>query len=156
MRILGVDLGQSKSAWETLDTQTGEVRTGTVRMEDDLWRKLLMRTQPDQLVIERGPLAARVHDLARVAGVSVLVADTTQDAWQWKNVKRKTDADDAGPPGRPWPTGKLVRLAALGQINPGTGCTSRRRPCASGGTCWNIAKRWWPSRPAARIAFGPR
>jgi transposase len=109
MRILGMDLGQSKSAWETLDLQTGEITRGQVRMDDDQLRKLLARTGPDQLVIESGPLAARVHDLARAAGVSVLVADTTQDAWQWKNVKRKTDADDAG---------KLVRLAALGQINP--------------------------------------
>jgi transposase len=60
-------------------------------------------------VIESGPLAARVHDLATAAQVVVLVADTTQDAWQWKNVQRKTDADDAS---------KLVRLAALRQINP--------------------------------------
>jgi transposase len=109
MRILGMDLGQSKSAWETLDTQTGEIVTGQVRMDDGGLRKLLARTHPDQLVIEIGPLAARVHDLAVAAGIRVLVADTTQDAWRWKNVKRKTDADDAD---------KLVRLAALGQINP--------------------------------------
>lgn len=109
MRILGLDLGQSKSAWETLDTQTGEVASGQVRMDDEALRKLLERTGPDQLVIEIGPLAARVHDLAVAAGVRVLVADTTQDAWRWKNVKRKTDSDDAH---------KLVRLAALGQINP--------------------------------------
>jgi transposase len=39
----------------------------------------------------------------------VQVADTTQDAWRWKHVKRKTDRDDAF---------KLVRLALLEQINP--------------------------------------
>ena len=131
MSILGLDLGQSQSAWETLDTQSGAVASGQVRMDDDPLRKLLARTQPDQLVIEIGPLAAhvhdlavaagtrvhdlavaagtRMHDLAVAAGTRVLVADTTQDAWRWKNVKRKTDADDAH---------KLVRLAALGQINP--------------------------------------
>lgn len=108
MKIVGVDLGQSKSAWELLDTQTGEARRGEIRMNDDALRRLLARTSPDQLVIESGPLAARVHDLATGAGVAVLVADATQDAWKWKNVKRKTDADDAN---------KLVRLAALGQIN---------------------------------------
>jgi transposase len=104
-----MDLGLNKSAWECLDTQTGEVTSGQVRMDAEALQKLLQRTRPDQLVIESGPLAARVHDLATAAGLAVLVADTTQDAWQWKNVKRKTDADDAG---------KLVRLAALGQINP--------------------------------------
>jgi transposase len=109
MRILGLDLGQRKSAWETLDTQTGEVATGQVGMHDDALRKLLARTQPELVVMEIGPLAARVHDLAVAAGVRVRVADTTQDAWRWKNVKRKTDTDDAQ---------KLVRLAALGQINP--------------------------------------
>ncbi len=109
MKILGMDLGQNKSAWETLDTQSGEITNGWVAMDADALRRLLHRTRPDQFVIESGPLAARVHDLARAAGVAVLVADTTQDAWQWKNVKRKTDADDAD---------KLVRLAALGQINP--------------------------------------
>lgn len=109
MMILGMDLGQNKSAWERLDTQTGEVTSGWVRMDPDALRQWLADQRPDQLVIESGSLAARVHDLATAAGIAVLVADTTQDAWRWKNVKRKTDADDAN---------KLVRLAALGQINP--------------------------------------
>lgn len=109
MKILGVDLGQGKSVWELLDTKTGEVLDGKVRLEEPALRKLLNKLRPERLVIESGPLAARVHDLALASGVAVQVADTTQDAWQWKNVKRKTDAEDAG---------KLVRLAALGQINP--------------------------------------
>ena len=109
MRIVGMDLGQNKSAWELLDTTTGEVKKGNVGMDESSLRKLLKRLQADCLVIESGSLAARVHDLAVAAGVAVQVADTTEDAWRWKNVKRKTDADDAN---------KLVRLAALGQINP--------------------------------------
>ncbi len=109
MKILGMDLGQNKSAWELLDTQTGAGDRGWVRMDTDALRKRLADASPDQLVVESGPLAARVHDLATAAGIAALVADTTQDAWQWQNVKRTTDADDAG---------KLVRLAALGQINP--------------------------------------
>ena len=64
MTVLGMDLGQSKSAWETLDTQTGEVARGQVRMNDDALRKLLVNAGADQLVIESGPLAARVHDPA--------------------------------------------------------------------------------------------
>jgi transposase len=108
MRILGMDLGQNKSAWEMLDTATGEVCAGVVQMAEDVLQKLLLDKRPDQLVVESGPLAARVHDLALACDVAVLVADPTQDAWRWKNVKRKTDADDAR---------KLVRLAALGQIN---------------------------------------
>ena len=122
MNILGMDLGQSKSAWEALNTKTGEVTWGEVRTSEDALSKLLTKIGPDQLVIESCPLAARVHDWATAAGISVLVADTTQDAWQWKNVKRKTDADDAS---------KLARLAAMGQINavhiPETAVRERRR-----------------------------
>ena len=109
MRILGVDLGQSKSAWACLDSKTGELQQGWVGMEDAAWLRLLERCRPDQVVIESGPLAARVHDLVVSRGVKVLVADTTRAAWNWKNVKRKTDPDDAL---------KLVRLALVGQINP--------------------------------------
>jgi transposase len=179
MKILGMDLGQSKSAWELMDvsggpasavsggsngpasagsagsggssgqanggqasnvqagdggakssrgkssngkavgkasngkaggqSSSGEVLRGSVAMDEDSLRKLLKKLTPDRLVIESGPLAARVHDLAVSCGVAVQVADTTEDAWQWKNVKRKTDADDAA---------KLARLSALDQINP--------------------------------------
>jgi transposase len=109
VKILGMDLGQSKSAWELLDTVTGEASSGSVGMDESSLGRLLKKLAPERLVIESGPLAARVHDLAVAGGVAVQVADTTEDAWQWKNVKRKTDADDAG---------KLARLSALGQINP--------------------------------------
>jgi transposase len=109
MRILGVDLGQSKSAWAQMDSTTGELQQGWVGMDEAAWRHLLDARRPDQVVIESGPLAARVHDLAVAGGVRVLVADTNQAAWSWKNVKRKTDPDDAL---------KLVRLALLGQIHP--------------------------------------
>jgi len=109
MRILGVDLGQSKSAWAELDSQTGKRAQGWVAMDDESLLRLLERRRPEQLVIESGPLAGRVHDLAAARGIRVLVADTTAEAWRWKNVKRKTDRDDAC---------KLVRLAALDQINP--------------------------------------
>jgi transposase len=78
-------------------------------MDEAALRRCLEKRRPEQLVLESGPLAARVHDLAETLGIPVLVADPTQDAWQWKHVKRKTDPDDAL---------KLVRLAAVGQIHP--------------------------------------
>lgn len=109
MLILGLDLGQSKSAWAQLDTTTGECQEGWVAMQDTALVRLLERLQPEQVVVESGPLAARVHDLATTRGFRVQVADTTAPAWHWKNVKRKTDRDDAL---------KLVQLAAVGQINP--------------------------------------
>lgn len=109
MLILGLDLGQSKSAWAQMDTTNGEYEEGWVAMDDASLIRLLERRRPEQLVVESGPLAGRVHDLAVARGIRVLVADTTAEAWRWKNVKRKTDRDDAL---------KLVRLATLNEINP--------------------------------------
>ena len=40
-------------------------------------------------------------------GVEVKVANPTNDAWKWKNVKRKTDRDDAL---------KLAQLTTLNQL----------------------------------------
>jgi transposase len=109
MMIFAMDLGSSKSAICTLDTVTGQVRHSSCRTQAARIRTLLQRQRPDLVVVEISPLAAMVHDLAVGLGLAIQVADTTQDAWRWRNVKRKTDRDDAL---------KLARLAALGQINP--------------------------------------
>jgi len=64
MKILGLALGQNQSAWESLDTATGEVTRGWVRMDDHALRKLLDHTRPEQRVIESGPRAARGHGVS--------------------------------------------------------------------------------------------
>lgn len=48
-----------------------------------------------------------VHDLYKAENIDILVANTSQQAWCWKHVKRKTDKDDAL---------KLTKLAYMGQI----------------------------------------
>lgn len=109
MLILALDLGLSKSAVCVLDSETNAVKHGTCRTRARELTKLFERETPELIVVEISPLAAMVHDLAVSLGLRILVADTTQDAWRWRNVKRKTDRDDAL---------KLARLAAVGQINP--------------------------------------
>ncbi len=108
MRILALDLGLSKSVFCQFDTVSGEACFGSVATLEAPLRKLFERRRPERVVIEICPLAAMMHDLAAELEIAVQVADTTQDAWCWKNVKRKTDHDDAL---------KLARLSALGQIN---------------------------------------
>jgi len=90
------------------ETAGGEARFGRFLTSEERLRGLLARWRPDRVVAEICPLAAMVHDVACEMGIEVEIADTTQDAWQWRNVKRKTDEDDAL---------KLARLSALGQIN---------------------------------------
>jgi transposase len=109
MKIVAIDLGQSKSVFCRFDTTAGDYRFGSLATTGERIRTLLQRERPDQVVVEICPLAAVVHDVAGELGLKVIVADTTQDAWRWKNSKRKTDRDDAL---------KLARLAALGQLNP--------------------------------------
>src|SRR5262249_43792452 len=61
----------------------------------------------DLMVFEACTLAGWVYDLCRDLQVKAQVANTNGEAWKWKNVKRKTDRDDAL---------KLARLAARGQL----------------------------------------
>jgi transposase len=108
MSILAIDLGQSKSVFVFGGDQREE-RFGSFNTTSDAVRKILIKHQPTLVVVEICPLAAMVHDIAAELGIRALVADTTQDAWAWRNVKRKTDRDDAL---------KLLRLAMVNQINP--------------------------------------
>jgi len=68
---------------------------------------LLASHQPDRVVIEIGSAAGWIKDLAEAMGLTVQVANPNHDAWRWKNVKRKTDRDDAL---------KLARLSAMNQL----------------------------------------
>lgn len=108
MSILAIDLGQSKSVF-VFRSDEGQERFGSFNTRSDELRNLLTKHRPSRVVVEICPLAAMVHDLAAELGIGTLVADTTQDAWTWRNVKRKTDRDDAL---------KLLRLALVDQINP--------------------------------------
>ncbi len=107
--ILAIDLGMSNSVFCTLNKTTGQYAFGRVRTYADPLRKLLERLRPQRVAVESGSMAALVHDLATELNLPIVVADTTQDAWCWRNVNRKTDRDDAL---------KLASLAALSRINP--------------------------------------
>ncbi len=108
MNIFAIDLGKSKSVFCTFDSLSGATRFGSFPTRENELRKRLLRERPDRVVAEICPQAAMVYDLARELNIEIQIADTTQDAWQWRNVKRKTDKDDAL---------KLARLSALDQIN---------------------------------------
>jgi transposase len=109
MAILALDLGVSKSVFCKFEACTGEYSLGNVVTHSGPLRKLFARHRPELVVVEICPQAGLVYDVAAELGIRTVVADTTQDAWKWRNVKRKTDQDDAL---------KLARLAALDQLNP--------------------------------------
>lgn len=124
MKILALDLGKSKSVacmYETpmanhrsetvrsagTNTSTADHRFETVRTTALELEELLAREEPQRVVIEVCTIAGWVGDLVRARDIELEVANPTHDAWRWKNVKRKTDRDDAL---------KLAQLSAMGQL----------------------------------------
>lgn len=109
MKILAIDLGKFNCVSCLFDTETHRTEFETVKTYRIEFEGLLKRMQPQLVVVETCSITGWVHDLCVNQGYEVLVADPSQEAWRWKNVKRKTDKDDAL---------KLAKLAALEQINP--------------------------------------
>jgi transposase len=107
MKILAIDLGKYKSVACNYVTTTGTARFATVVTDVLELDRLLQRESPDLVVIETCSIAGWVHDLCCQRGVTCQVANPSSEAWKWKNVKRKTDRDDAL---------KLAQLAALQQL----------------------------------------
>ena len=79
----------------------------TVSTNENAMREALLRQPGVTVVVEACSPAYWVHDLAVSLGLAVLVANTNAEALAWKNVKRKTDRDDAL---------KLAKLAAMDKL----------------------------------------
>ena len=108
-KILAIDLGKFSSVTCLLDTKTNSTEFWTMSTDRPYLLAVLKNYTPDLVVIESCGLAGWVHDVCTQEGYQVLVCNPNQEAWKWKNVKRKTDRDDAL---------KLAKLAALGQLVP--------------------------------------
>jgi transposase len=93
--IIGLDLGKYNSVACTFFPGDGEVRFAKLPTTAMHLRQLFERERPDLVVIEACSQAGWVAQLCREMGVKVMVANTNGEAWKWKNVKRKTDRDDA-------------------------------------------------------------
>ena len=63
----------------------------------------------DLVVMEACGPSGWISDLCEELGLKTLVCSTNEEAWRWKNVKRKTDKDDAL---------KLARLTMMKQLKP--------------------------------------
>ena len=108
-KILAIDLGKFKSVTCLLDTATNQTEFWTMSTDRPYLLAVLQKYRPDLVVIESCSTSGWVHDTCVAAGYQVLVCNPNQEAWKWKNVKRKTDRDDAL---------KLAKLAAVGQLVP--------------------------------------
>lgn len=94
-KIVGIDLGKFKSVACVLNSLDGEYSYCTLRTTPVAMRELLTGETPDRVVIEIGAQAGWIADLCESLGIELQVANPHHDAWRWKNVRRKTDRDDA-------------------------------------------------------------
>lgn len=94
MRILALDLGKNKSVYVDYFTGEGERNFGKIGTNAREVEKLLERCSPDRLVIEAGPSAGWICDLAQGKKIPVQVANGNDERWKWKTVKEKSDRKD--------------------------------------------------------------
>ncbi len=109
MRIISLDLGKFNSMVCFYDSSTQDHRFDLASTNRRYLKKLLETHECDLVVMEACSASGWITDLCRELGLKTLVCSTHEEAWRWKNVKRKTDRDDAL---------KLARLAAYNELKP--------------------------------------
>lgn len=109
MNILAIDLGKFNSMCCFFDTDTQEYRFQAVATNRRYLTAVLTNHEIDLVVMEACGPSGWISDLCQEHKITTLVCSTNEEAWRWKNTKRKTDKDDAL---------KLARLAMMGQLKP--------------------------------------
>jgi transposase len=107
MNILALDIGKYNTVFCDYVCESGEHEFGRVKTTPQAIHDLIVSKQPEKIVMEVCSIAGWIVDIARVLGKETEVANTSHDAWRWKNVKKKTDKEDAL---------KLAKLSAMNQI----------------------------------------
>ena len=107
MNILAIDLGKFNSVCCYFNTETQKYSFWPVATSRSYMESVLKSAAIDRVVMEACGPSGWMHDLCEELNLETLVCSTNEEAWRWKNVKRKTDKDDAL---------KLARLDMLGQL----------------------------------------
>jgi len=107
MDILAMDLGKFNTVFCDYDSATGEHTFGEVKTTPEAIHDLIVEKDPEKVVLEVCNIAGWIVDIARALGKQTETANTTHDAWRWKNVKKKNDREDAL---------KLGKLSAMNQV----------------------------------------
>src|SRR5690348_10089487 len=107
MKIMALDLGKYKTVSCEYESLSGAHRFHTIATTPTGLAQLVRAVKPDRVVIEVCNIAGWVCDLLRELGVAVQVANTNEDAWRWRKVKKKNDRCDAL---------KAAQLSAVNQL----------------------------------------
>jgi transposase len=109
MNILAIDLGKFNSMFCFFDSTSQSAEFLQAATSRSYFRSVLANRSVDLVVMEACGPSGWVKDLCEELTIATLVCSTNEEAWRWKNVKRKTDRDDAL---------KLARLAVMNQLKP--------------------------------------
>jgi transposase len=107
MKILALDLGKYKTVGCDYERESGKHRFRASATTPAALERMVQEVKPDQVVIEVCNIAGWVCDLLRGMGIAVQVANTSDDAWRWRKVKKKNDRSDAL---------KVAQLSAVNQL----------------------------------------
>jgi transposase len=107
MKILALDLGKYKTMACDYERESGKHRFRGTATTPAALQQLVKELKPDRVVVEVCNIAGWVCDLLREMGVEVQVANTSDDAWRWRKVKKKNDRCDAL---------KAAQLSAVNQL----------------------------------------
>jgi transposase len=109
MNILAIDLGKFNSMFCFFDSTSQSAEFLQAATSRSYFLSVLKNHPVDLVVMEACGPSGWVKDLCEELQIPTLVCSTNEEAWRWKNVKRKTDRDDAL---------KLARLAAMNELKP--------------------------------------
>lgn len=107
MRILSLDLSKYKTVACDYEAETGRHQFATVLTTPKALHDLIVDREPDRVVIEICSIAGWVCDLVRSLGIEIQVANTADERWRWRKIKRKSDRRDAL---------KTAQLSAVNQL----------------------------------------
>ncbi len=105
--IMAIDLGKFKSVACYYLSGNHPVEYETIKTTPQAVHDLLVKYQPDCVVVEVCGIIGWVCDLVESLEIECKVANTNDERWQRRLVKRKTDQKDAL---------KLARLEAYGEL----------------------------------------
>lgn len=108
MNILALDLGKYKTVFCKYDSENGEQDFGKINTITQDMQDLFVEKDPDRIGMEICSAAGWIVDIARAMDIDEEVANTSHEAWRWKNVKKKNDREDAL---------KLAKLSAMNQLH---------------------------------------
>lgn len=109
MMTLAIDLGKFTSVACFFDTSNQQHRFETIQTQKSHIEHLLATQSIDQVAMEACGPSGWIHDICQEKNLPTIVCSTNEEAWAWKNTKRKTDRDDAL---------KLAQMAMLKTLVP--------------------------------------